>query len=337
MKLDLYDIQSIANGAARVTCENGYFNFYRFTLEQEQLYKERSADFYNKTFSTSGITLRFKTDSTQLFLDVLTEPGTSRSYYAFDVAVDGKRIASLDNYSSVDIPKAYTGIQCPLGPVSGTFELGNGDKEVTVYFPWSVNAKLKEISLNGTYFKPVKYSKKLLAFGDSITHGYDALHPSNKYVTRIAEALDAQEYNKAIGGEIFFPDLASSREDFEPDYVTVAYGTNDWSKCDRDTFVSNMTAFYTALSATYPKAQIFALTPIWRKESETAEKAYPFNEIPDMIEKACSPLENVTVCYGFDLVDHKEDCFADLRLHPNDEGFGLYFERLIEIIRREIK
>ena len=70
--------------------------------------------------------------------------------------------------------------------------------------------------------------KRILCFGDSISQGYDALYPSNQYTPQLAKLLDAEEYNKAIGGEIFRPELALARDDFEPEYITVAYGTNDW-------------------------------------------------------------------------------------------------------------
>lgn len=333
MILDLYSLKSLTNGACRVIQENGYFSFYRFTEEQERLYKERSADFYNKTFSTSGITLKFKTDSTQLFIDTEIFKGTSRSYFAFDLVINGKLVDSLCNFSEESLSRDYTTEVLPLGNHSKTFELGDGEKEVMLYFPYSVDAKVKEISLNGSFITPVKFDKKLLAFGDSITHGYDALHPSNKYITRIAEALGAEEYNKAIGGEIFFPELASTSEEFTPDYVMVAYGTNDWSKCDRNTFVENTKRFYANLAQKYPSSTIFALTPIWRKGNESTEKAFAFSEIEGVIREACAPYDNIKVISCFDFVPHDENNFADLRLHPNDKGFDFYYNGLLDRIK----
>jgi len=222
MKLNLLDFENISSGAVRVEEREEGFFFYRFTKAQEEMYKERSADFYRKTFSTSGITLRFETDSTSLFLDVNVEKSSSRTYFAFDLEINGKIIDSLQNFDETALPQDYTTIPAPLGSFSKTFELGEGKKEVCIYFPWSVAVVLKELTLNGTYIKAVKRTKKLLAIGDSITHGYDALHPTNKYITKIAKHLDAEEYNKAIGGEVFVPELARLREDFVPDFITVA-------------------------------------------------------------------------------------------------------------------
>ena len=97
-------------------------------------------------------------------------------------------------------------MQLPLGEFSRNFALGGGRKSVCIYLPWSVIVEIEELSIDDTaYITPIKPSKKLIAFGDSITHGYDALRPSNRYVAKLAEALDAEEINKGIGGEIFFP------------------------------------------------------------------------------------------------------------------------------------
>ena len=332
MKLNLLDFENISSGAVRVEEREEGFSFYRFTKAQKEMYKERSADFYRKTFSTSGITLRFETDSTSLFLDVNVEKSSSRTYFAFDLEINGKIIDSLQNFDGTALPQDYTTIPAPLGSFSKTFELGEGKKEICIYFPWSVAVVLKELTLNGTYIKAVKRTKKLLAIGDSITHGYDALHPTNKYITKIAKHLDAEEYNKAIGGEVFVPELARLREDFVPDFITVAYGTNDWSLKDKDTFLKNATEFYNSLSISYPTSRIFAITPIWRRDYENPEKAFPFAEVEKAIESICKSLDNVTVIHGFDLVPKDAKYFADLRLHPNDKGFEYYAEGIIKAL-----
>ena len=114
--------------------------------------------------------------------------------------------------------------------------------------------------------EPVKAGKTLLAFGDSITQGMDAMRPSNRYVTKLANYLGAEEVNKGISGECYFPPLAEAKDDLNPDYITVAYGTNDWSKKGRDIFQVNSKAFYKALRKNYPNTPIYAITPIWRAD-----------------------------------------------------------------------
>lgn len=43
---------------------------------------------------------------------------------------------------------------------------------------------------------------------------------------------------------------------------------------------------------------------------------------------------NVVFINGRDPVPEDENCFGDLRLHPNNDGFAFYFQNLKEIISR---
>jgi lysophospholipase L1-like esterase len=211
-----------------------------------------------------------------------------------------------------------------------TFDLGEGEKKVQVLLPWAVQLVVREVSLDdGASLVPVKPKYRMLCFGDSITQGYDAMYPSHKYATRLAAYLDAAEHNKAIGGEIFYPELAGVQEDYEPEYILVAYGTNDWSKCEKDVLVDNCTRFFETLCKTYPNAKVLALTPIWRKDGATPRRGMDFSFVAELLQSVEKQYDNVTVIPGIDLVDHDVNLYADLRLHPNDAGFICYADRLI--------
>ena len=337
MELNLSQLQAVATGAVYVSEYEGGFLFHRFTKEQEEFYRLRDAGHYLKTFAPTGVTLHFKTNSTRLFLQVETANGSSRYFFSFDVFVNGKMVGSMDNFTGVDLPYGDPTVKLPLGAFEKEFDLGPGEKELKVYLPFSTKTVVKTVALDdGALITPIKPAKKLLAFGDSITHGYDALHPSNKYITQLAEALDAEEFNKGIGGERFTPGLAglaALRDPFDPDYVTLAYGTNDWSHRALDEFTENCRDFYTTLSAQYPNAKIYAITPIWRKDCTEDKKMGAFEEVAKCITAVTADLPNVTVVPGFDLVPHEESLYADLRLHPNDEGFAHYGKNLIAAIR----
>ena len=334
MKLNLQTIQAITLGAVRVTQEEDGIHFYRFTSRQEELYKNRCDEFYLKSFATSGIQLSFQTDSQSLFLKVEVAPGSSRRYFAFDVFVNGEKIDALDNYSDLDLPENYASIPASLGKFEKTFSLGSGSKTVCIYLPWSVQATIQEMRLDaGSVVTPVKPAKKLLCLGDSITQGYDALSPSNKYASRLARFLDAEEYNKAIGGEVFFPELVREKENFEPDYITVAYGTNDWNSSTESEFIQNCTAFFENLHANYPQTKTIVITPLWRKEKEEYRVFGEFANIEKRIRNTVQKYENMTVISGFDLVEPDAKWFGDLRLHPSDHGFQQYFENLVKYIQ----
>lgn len=337
MKLVLEDYKKITLGCATVAEENGKIRFHRFTEEEEILYKERDAkrgsNFSARCTAPAGVKLCFATDSKSLKIAVTTAAATSRSYFSFDVFENGKALGHLDNFNEEELLENYTEQEFPLGRHEKSFTLSGEKCEITVYFPWSVFIDDIEIELDdGALIEARKPQKKLLAYGDSITQGYDALRPANRYAARIADFLGAEEINKAIGGEVFVPELAKIKLDFEPDYISVAYGTNDWSTTDGKDFYRNAKSFYSYLSQNYPETPIFAITPIWRLNFEESKPFGDFFSVEKIIREVTAGLKNVTVISGFDLVSHDKKLFADLRLHPRDEGFKEYFENLAKEI-----
>ncbi len=337
MKLNLNQIKEITIGAVRVEEENGLINLYRFTKEQEDLYKARSQDFYMKTFSTAGIRLLFRTNSKSLYLKVVTEQGSSRTYFSLDVFCDGKPVGFIDNFSNVVLAHSYTKIQLPFGEFSKEFQLGDGIKTVCIYMPWSAKTSIKEMIVDDDAFtEAIKPQKKLLAFGDSITQGYDGLRSSNRYVAKLADEFGLEEINKGIGGEVFFAEFAKLKEPFVPDYITVAYGTNDWNRKEFNTFEINCRGFFENLSLNYPDAKIFAITPIWRKDMHEERAFGEFKKVDEYIRSVAKDFKNITVISGFDFVPKEESLFADMRLHPNDKGFEHYFNSLYDKIKSEI-
>ncbi len=333
MKLSVGDLKNFSHGAVGFAEGKGRIRFYRFTEEQQLLYKNVGDGpfyLYLKTFTSAGIRLVFKTNSTSLFLKVNISQITTRSYFSYDVYVDEKMVGSIDNFSDGDMLPDYTVGSYPIGSFSKKFYLGKGIKTVTIYLPWSVVSEIEEISIDDEAFvEAVKRDKKMLIFGDSITHGYDALHPSKHYIAKIEDYLGVDGYNKSVGGEVFFPELAKTAEDFVPDYIIVAYGTNDWGfDKDPDDFKLRCKEFYEILSEKYPTSKIFAITPIWRADYKDYRKIGDFMNLANHINEVSSKLHNVYCIQGFDMVPHQRSLYADWGLHPNDEGFEYYANAL---------
>lgn len=334
MKLNLSQIKDISLGAVRIEEDENGFNFYRFTKEQEETYKNLKDNFYAKTFATSGVKLRFKTNSKRLFFKVKITSAGVRGYFSFDVFVNGKRVDTIDNFSNMQLPNNYASLPYKYDEHSKEFNLGEGEKEVSIYFPWSVKATLKTIEFDDdSYITSVKPSKKIIFYGDSITQGVDALHPSCKYATLIADMLDAEEYNKAISGEIFFPELAALKDDINPDYVVISYGANDWYRSTQEEFSINCRSFFKNVISNYSNAKIFDITPIWNKLLYEERPFGDFRDVDKIIKNIAKDFPEITVFDGFDFVPHDVSYYGDLRLHPNDEGFRLYFENLAKQLK----
>ena len=338
MKLTFEQIKAIVCGAVRAEENDGIIRLYRFTEEQDRLYKtQRDEGLHMKTFASAGMKLSFRTNSESFFMKVKHTAGSSRTFFSYDVFVNGEKVGSIDNFSHADVPENYLEYAFDLSEVSKKIQLGKGEKTVKVYFPWSVTPEISEISLDdGAFVEAVKSDKKLLAFGDSITQGYDALNSSNRYMARLCDKLGADEYNKAIGAEVFFPALAELKDDICPDYITVAYGTNDWSKTSREEFEANAAAFYKSLRKQYPTSKIFAIAPIWRKDYKDYRPFGNFEDVYTIIKKIADILDNTYYISAFDFVPKDEKYYSDLRLHPNDEGFKHYADNLYEAMKQYI-
>lgn len=333
MKLDLAQIKAITTGAVRIQQEEDGIHFYRFTEEQQKLYAGVSADFLKKTHATSGVKFCFRTNSEHFSLKWLAINGSGRTFFQFDVFVNGKRIESFGNFDADTVTREYTSFAYPLGEFEKTVFLGKGAKDVCIYFPYSIRAVVHEVSIDdGAWLEPKIPRKKALVFGDSIAHGYDALRPSNSAFTRIVEALGAQEFNKGIGGDKFFPELAATKEPFDPEYIVVAYGTNNWFGDTKEKFTVACNLFYQNLGANYPKAKIFALTPIWREDCMQEKKFGKFEEVEAGIRAAVRDLENVQVISCFNFIPHDKNFLGDFWVHPSDEGFDYYYENLYKEI-----
>lgn len=323
MILNKEQLTSIARGVARVEEENGWFRLLRFTEAQAQAYLEAGKpDFYNKTFATSGVRLAFRTSSRTISMQYRFDKGSSRTYAWFDVYVNGAMTTHFGSEGS------------SVRRCSATVNLGDGEKDVEIYLPWSRNAELSEVTLeDGATLTPIRHKHKMICFGDSITHGYDAIYPSLTYASGVARLLDADMTDKGIGGDRFCPYMLRDADPETPDVITVAYGTNDWSGDPLEKFKENCPAFLRRLHELYPNARIFAISPIWRGDGENKTAfGMPAEKVHDLMVELCGEIPNVTVLRGWNLVPHRAAFYSDFFLHPNDLGFALYAQNLYRAI-----
>lgn len=348
-ELTFAGIASVTQGACRLLRDDtGAVSFRRFSAEQEAFYRKRSADFYRKTFCTSGVRLLFRTDSDTLFLRVYAESKSSRSFFNFDLLIDGVLSGSVGNITDDhhilspdgtvgDAPGMPKGA-FPAGTYEKTFALGapgSGEKTVELVFPVLCEGKLLSLALDdGASLIPVKREKVLLAYGDSITHGYDAIHPSQCYAERTARALGYELYNLAIGGEVFCPGLAACGFPVQPDLITVAYGTNDWAHKTRAELFDNCRGFYRNLRDAFPSVPVFALSPVWRGDCGMPTQAGAFADVRELIFETAAALPGVTALDGTDFIPKEPRYYSSDILHPVDEGFAFYADSLVSALRK---
>ena len=338
MLLTLEELRSIACGAVNVREEGDGFHFYRFTDAQMDMYKAHSAEFFIKAQASANIRLSFTTDSEYLDLAATLSTGSSRTFFSFDVYVNGKPLDYLDNYSHEALPENYPSKPYALGRHEKHFDLGPGEKSVTVYFPWSVTPVIESVALaEGASLKPLRPQGKMIIFGDSITHGYDAQAPSQSYANRVSFQTDSEAVNLAIGGACFAADCLDESIDYRPDMIVVAYGTNDWRKKPAEACFAGCRAFFDKLCKIYPDKPIFYILPIWRHRGcETPEQTESFWLSRNLFKHIASGYKNIKIIDLWEEIPRDLSLFSD-GLHPNSEGFAYYANGVIKHLNFEDK
>jgi lysophospholipase L1-like esterase len=256
----------------------------------------------------AGVMLCIDTDSPTLDLTGRVLTG-ARTYAGFDVEVDG-RVIEAHRIETSPETRTLRLFDLPTGP----------SRRIVVTFPQSAIVELDALTLASGSKATASASdrKKYLAIGDSITHGMDARRPSSAYAVQLARLLQLELLNVGVGGHD--DDLP-----FKPDLVTIAYGTNDWSRGTSQAEIAATVEQYLTrlLESIASAASVYVLTPIWRQNGDEAKPSGTLVEFSGAIATAASSFDPVTVVDGTTLVPHLPDLYAD-GVHPTDEGFLHY-------------
>ena len=305
---------------------DGYTAFFRFTKKQRDYYA--TTVFASKEKATAGQYLEFFTDASAVRFEYKVSKASSQSFYYIDYYVNGTMVSSIGKNS-------YDGEDAGLFEIS----LPEGENAVKIYFP-NLNAlAVRNVELeNAATFRSVRKKINYVAYGDSITHGYNAVTPSLSYMNLVAAELDAEGYNLGIGGEIFEPQMLDEKYPVKADVVTVAYGTNDWSHTEPADDEIRRRKFFEGLLKIHKGAKIFVLLPIWRGNGgEERIKPYgTLNDYRDMFRKELEQYPEITVIEGIHLVPNHPNFYAADVLHPNALGFTQYAKNLLKEMKKHM-
>lgn len=322
MKLDTTQLGKIVHNALSYSFdEKGSLYVCRFTKQQQDTYAKESADWAMKTRSSASVTLDFVTDSDYITLKFNLYPGSSQKYGSIDLFVDG---VFHDSRVAEDLSISLAGFPLPAG-----------QHRVTVYLPWSAETVVHEVHLSdGATVTPVEKRCKLLCFGDSITQGYISKFASLSYVNQVARALDAEVINQGIGGYVFNEEtIDESILDIKPDIITVAYGTNDYSRYETaEDYTEETGRYIQKLGRLFPDTPIVGILPIYRNDkNHNARKLYRTYSLDDarkILRDHYRALPNGHVVEETG-IPHLPQFFAADFLHPNDFGFSLIAQGIV--------
>lgn len=323
MKLSFDTVKSITVGAARIWEENGIINFRKCTQKQIDAWNAFDPVLARNATATTGVRLDFHTDSKNFAFTVAS--GTKYEIYINDIFVRQVLTGDL-NDGRFDFA-----LNCEA--------CKEGENRITLVLPSHDDpAALSSVELDdGATATPHKFDCKILFIGDSITQGWDSGYDSLSYAYRVSRFFNAESMIYGVGGGFFHESVLDDSIDFDPDFIIVAYGTNDWGRCSSiEQLRSNADGFLKALTKKYPDKPIFGLSPIWRGATEGVVRGTgTFSEVCEAVkEKIVS--NGLILIDGKTLTPHLHEFFADQNLHPNALGFGIYAENLIKAIQKHL-
>ena len=329
-------IKEITLGALQVYEKDGYVCFSRFTEKQEKDLLDYGCG--TKIFGCSNIRLEFWTKGGIVSFDYEITPGTVREYYSVDLKVNGVYRYGIAKNTNKDEDTFTFNV-----PMSEEIQ------RVTVYFPATACLKLKNLSLPDD-FKPHRRTLNILSLGDSLVQGYHPNHFSNTFMNIVADELDAHVVNQAVGGDCFRRENVYIAEGFEPDFITVAYGINDWASY-RLGKGEEARAYLEALNKLYPNKKIFITLPadnkyiegsiqnddiIKKTEGEKPQRVSTLEEVRQIIADVAKDFPNVICINAKDFVPGYEDCYFADKVHFTDLGNVLYGAGYVKQIREYI-
>lgn len=314
MRLGKAEIEKIIHNVLSYDYDDdGRLHFRRFTQSQREAYKEESYDWLVRANASASVTFDFVTDSEYIALKFDLYLGSSQNWANFDLYVDG---IYCEHKKSENLSAKLI-----------SFSLPEGEHRITLYFPWTAETVVNEVHLSdGASIREVQKKAKAIVFGDSITQGYVTEYTSLTYANQVARETDIELVNQGIGGYYFgIASIDESLVSYNPDFIMIAYGTNDYSRYDtRQEFEKYVPKYIEKLTSLFPNTKMLAILPIYRNDenNQTREKYrnYTLNNAREILLSIYEKYDNIYVLRETG-IPRVPEVFVSDYLHPNELGF----------------
>lgn len=314
----------------------------RFLSKQVDVLKERGRA--RRGLATAGIALDFLTDGDRISFDCLVLDHLRPQHPLYREVMEHEGALGRGGDGIVDgidvvvaaVPDGARSFT--LGVQDGRIECAfpnpdHAQVEVKVWLPDIASVAVGHLETNGS-LAPAPERDYLLALGDSITQGFVVGSPSLAYPAQVAGALGLDLLNQGIAGHVF--DVRTLRglsalRDNPPAAITVAYGTNDWSRKDSAAQMRHDAQRYLdKLVWLFPDTRIYLLSPLWRvDEDDTMPSGKPLTWMSEMLRDVCGAYGQVRFIDGYPVLPRNSLMFADGRLHPGSVSAGMVADALV--------
>lgn len=317
----------------------GGLKFQRFESNIAKLPPKSIGFSWEKAQSTTGVRLRFQSDSSELKLKFKLAPESLNRGSQFGVFIDGKWQKSYDF-------KPKDGEDCSFGIQVA----GKKMRHYEITLPSFSNPIFQGVSIDdGAILKadPMRKSSKVyVAFGDSITHGVgqgSATYQTYAYL--LAKKLGYDYFNLAVGGGKISVPAAEQLKDWKKvDLITVLIGYNDWCFEGKspETYRAKYKDFLQEIRKNHPQTEIYCISLLYTKNKKAKKTDFTPAEFRSSLESLVKELQQAgdknLHCIEGDKITSEKNLQADKPqdpVHLGIDGASLLADELFKAINQK--
>lgn len=265
---------------------------------------------------------------------------TARGVSAVEVAYTASPPSQTDSFR--DAPPVFTllagkdAVDTPASPGEhrALIHLPSPDGEFTLHLPEALRPALHGVRpVNGT-LTPAARQRRWLVYGDSIAEGWSVSRPHLAWPALAGRALGVETVNLGYAGAAR-GEQASAQQlaSLDADLITLAFGTNCWSRTPHSARLLYETAraFLDLVRRGHPDAPLVVVSPVLRPDAETVP-----NVLGASLRDLRTALERAALDAGAGLLpggglldaEHLVD-----GVHPGDAGHEILAEAVASALR----
>ncbi|MGW7069734.1 GDSL-type esterase/lipase family protein [Streptomyces sp. NPDC054855] len=199
------------------------------------------------------------------------------------------------------------------------------DGDFIIHLPQTLRPALTGLRpVGGGTLRPRRRQPRWLVYGDSIVEGWSTSRPHLAWPARAGRALGVETVNLGYAGAAR-GELASAEQlaSLDADLITVAFGTNCWSRTPHsaELLYETARAFLGLVRRGHPDVPLLVVSPVIRPDAETTQ-----NALGATLRDLRTAMERATLDAGADLLPGGELLDAGHLVdgvHPGDEGHAL--------------
>ena len=278
-------------------------------------FSQERMDDYNEYNETAKIKAPYFECTTGVRMDFYTDADTISFHYSVTAGFfDGSTEYPVDTfniYENGEYKSSQKVVKGMPGDVVYRRKSTDPESRITILFPGYHGVSLSMFDLGNT--RPVEeYDHKILVFGDSISQGLFAEKPGDNYIHQVCSTLNADYMNLSVGGEIFRSAALDEEIHFDPTYILVALGTNDYyGGVDKGAVSGNAISYLSRVKEIYPDVPITVISP--------------FGNIPADYIAAIGAAAQASDCHfvdGTTLISRQATSWNADNVHPATPGFN---------------